>query len=128
MPTTSDCSSATYAPPGTPRIDIDLRYDDANRTVIDLGLRAPSRLRGCSGGGLRPLCRASHSASYGYTPGAIEAGRWAVVLGVPNIRTGVTANYTLTVRTSSSGRAGPALRTGSGWYVGDLHSHSGHSD
>ncbi len=115
-------------PPGTERIDIELRYDDANRTVIDLGLRAPSGLRGWSGGGLRKIFVSSHSASYGYTPGAIEAGRWAIVLGVPNIRKDVTANYTLTVRTSSSGRAGPALRTGPGWYVGDLHSHSGHSD
>jgi hypothetical protein len=116
-------------PPGTERLELELRYDEADRTVIDLGLRGPSGVRGWSGGGLRRIFVSSHSASYGYTPGPIEPGRWAVVLGVPNIRRGVTANYTLTVRTSLlSRREGAALRTGPAWYVGDLHSHSGHSD
>ena len=115
-------------PPGTERIDVELRYDEANRTVIDLGLRAPSGLRGWSGGGLRKIFVSTHSASYGYTPGPIESGRWAVVVGVPNIRKGVTAIYSLTIRTSSSARDARIVRAGAGWYVGDLHAHSGHSD
>jgi hypothetical protein len=115
-------------PAGTDRIDIELTYDDADRTVIDLGLRGPSGIRGWSGGGLRRIFVSTHSATYGYTPGPLEAGRWAVVIGVSNIRKASTANYTVTVRMSASDRDWPALRTGAAWYAGDLHTHSGHSD
>jgi hypothetical protein len=115
-------------PAGTERIDIELQYDESNRTVIDLGLRSPSGLRGWSGGGLRRVFVSSHSASYGYTPGPIEPGRWALVLGVPNIRKDSKADYRITVRTSSSASESPRIRVAPGWYAGDLHSHSGHSD
>jgi predicted metal-dependent phosphoesterase TrpH len=119
-------------PPGTERIDVDLRYEDANRTVIDLGLRGPSGFRGWNGGGQQQVFVSTHSASFGYTPGPIEPGKWAVILGVPNIRDGVTSRYTVTARTSASGSTAPSrwptLRSGAGWYAGDLHAHSGHSD
>jgi hypothetical protein len=115
-------------PVGTERIDIELAYDDADRTVIDLGLRAPSGIRGWSGGSLRRVFVSTHSASYGYTSGPIEPGRWAVVMGVPNIRKATTARYTVTVRMSVSERHSPTLRSSAGWYAGDLHAHSGHSD
>jgi hypothetical protein len=113
-------------PAGTERIELELQYDDQNRTVIDLGLRAPSGLRGWSGGGLRRVFVSAHSASYGYSPGPIEPGRWAVVLGVPNIRHASTANYTLTVRMSA--HRPPTIRESPAWYAGDFHTHSGHSD
>jgi len=115
-------------PPGAERIEIDLRYDENNRTVIDLGLRGPAGFRGWSGGGQQRVFVSRHSASFGYTPGAIEPGRWAVVLGVPNIREGVTAGYTIAARASKSATDWPTLRSEPGWYVGDLHAHSGHSD
>lgn len=114
--------------PGTERIDIDLRYDDDNRTVLDLGLRGPAGFRGWSGGGQQQVHVSSHAASYGYTPGPVEPGRWAVVLGVPNIRDGVAARYTITARMSRSATGWPTLRDEPGWYAGDLHAHSGHSD
>jgi predicted metal-dependent phosphoesterase TrpH len=115
-------------PPGTERIDLDLRYDDANRTVIDLGLRGPGGFRGWNGGGQQQVFVSSHSATFGYTPGPIEPGRWAVIIGVPNIREGVTSRYTVTARTSTAASGWPTLRNGPGWYAGDLHAHSGHSD
>jgi hypothetical protein len=114
-------------PPGTERIDIDLAYDDRNRTVIDLGLRGPAQFRGWSGGGIQRISLDAYSASYGYAPGPIEPGRWAVLLGVPNIRDGVRAAYTLRISFNRPSPR-PVLRTGAGWYAGDLHSHSGHSD
>jgi predicted metal-dependent phosphoesterase TrpH len=70
----------------------------------------------------------THSASFGYTPGPIEPGRWAIVVGVPNIRDGVTSRYAITMRASKSPTDWPTLRDGAGWYAGDLHAHSGHSD
>lgn len=116
-------------PPGTRRIDIDLHYDDASRTVLDLGLRGPAGFRGWAGGGPQQVFVSAYSASYGYTPGPIEPGRWAVILGVANIREAVTASYSVSVRTSASPAAAwPTLRGGPGWYAGDLHAHSGHSD
>ena len=114
-------------PPGTERIDIALTYDDRERTVIDLGLAGPGGFRGWSGGGPQQVHVAAHSASFGYSPGGVEAGRWKVILGVPNLRPGVTATYQLRITFNDSSPA-PALVTGPGWYAGDLHSHSGHSD
>jgi hypothetical protein len=115
-------------PPGATRIDVELTYDDRNRTVIDLGLRGPAGFRGWSGGGQQAIFVAPHTASFGYSPGPIEPGRWAVVLGVPNIRERVNAAYTLRIAFSADGDRWPALARGARWYAGDLHSHSGHSD
>lgn len=115
-------------PPGTERLDVELAYDAANRTVVDLGLRGPAGFRGWSGGGPQHIVVASHSASYGYTPGPIEPGRWAAILGVANIRKGATTPYEVAVRFSSAAADWPTLRREAGWYAGDLHAHSGHSD
>ncbi len=115
-------------PPGTERLEITLTYDDRERTVIDLGLRGPAFFRGWSGGGRQRIFVASHSASYGYTPGPPEPGRWAAVLGVPNIRDGVTAAYRVEIRFATANAARTVLSSTSRWYAGDLHAHSGHSD
>jgi hypothetical protein len=115
-------------PSGTEHLEIGLSYDDRERTVIDLGLRGPAGFRGWSGGGTQQIFVATHSASYGYTPGPLEPGRWAVVLGVPNIREAVTTAYRLEIKFSAAQKPHVALSNGSRWYAGDLHSHSGHSD
>jgi len=114
-------------PPGTERIDVELSYADQQRTVIDLGLRGPSGFRGWSGGSQPRVSVSATSASYGYLPGAVEPGRWSIILGVPNIRAGVSAPYTLRIRFNAAA-VRPTLRARAGWYAGDLHAHSGHSD
>jgi hypothetical protein len=117
-------------PAGTARVEVTLAYTGADqRTVIDLGLRSPQEFRGWSGGGPQTIVVGATRASYGYLPGVIEPGRWAVVLGVPNIREGRRDTYTITVRFSPDEDARtPPVRSGPGWFAGDLHSHSGHSD
>jgi hypothetical protein len=117
-------------PAGTAGLEISLAYTgDNERTVIDMGLRGPAGFRGWSGGGAQTIEVGRLHASYGYQPGAVEPGRWAVVLGVPNIRKGRRDSYTVTVRLlSEDQRSAPVLKQGPGWFVGDLHSHSGHSD
>jgi len=117
-------------PAGTARVEVALSYTGADeKTVIDLGLRSPQEFRGWSGGGPQKVFVGATRASYGYLPGVIEPGRWAVVLGVPNIREGHHDTYTITVTLSHVEDAmGPTLRGGPGWFAGDLHSHSGHSD
>lgn len=69
-------------------------------------------------------------ATPGYLPGAIEPGRWAVVIGVPNIRAGRTDTLQIVVRLHAADLPdGPVLAgRGPGWLVGDLHAHSAHSD
>src|SRR4029077_11157366 len=115
---------------GTAGLEITLSYTgESEKTVIDLGLRSPAGFRGWSGGGSQTIEVGAIRASYGYQPGPIEPGRWAVVLGVPNIREGRRDSYTLAVRLLSDERTpAPVLKRGPGWFVGDLHSHSGHSD
>lgn len=118
-------------PPGTRRIEIEYTVSGADRrTVVDLGLRGPSGLRGWSGGGKRSIFVSALGASPGYLPGAIEPGAWAVLLGVPNIRDGSDDTYQVTVRLFDTDlpTATRVIRPGPAWYAGDLHAHSGHSD
>lgn len=114
-------------PAGTRRIDIHLTYQDAERTVIDLGLSGPSGFRGWSGGGPQHAWVSAFSAAYGYSPGAPEPGQWTLLLGVPNIRPGVSARYAARIRFDAP-EPRPVLSPAARWYVGDLHAHSGHSD
>ncbi len=118
-------------PPGTRRIEIEYAVAGADRrTVVDLGLRGPSGLRGWSGGGKRSIFVSALGATPGYLPGAIEPGAWSVLLGVPNIRDGSDDTYQVTVRLFDTDLppASRVIRPGPGWYAGDLHAHSGHSD
>jgi hypothetical protein len=116
--------------PGTKSLRISLSYTGEERkTVIDLGLRGPEGFRGWSGGGPQKIVVGATYASYGYLTGPIEPGRWGVVLGVPNIRQGSNDSYTITVEELDHEEpAFPAIRRDAGWFVGDFHSHSGHSD
>ncbi len=118
-------------PAGVRRIEIDYLVSGADRrTVVDLGLRGPSGLRGWSGGGKRSVFVSALGATPGYLPGPLEAGQWAVILGVPNIREGSQDAYTVTIRMFDTDlpTAGRVIRAQPGWYAGDLHAHSGHSD
>jgi predicted metal-dependent phosphoesterase TrpH len=118
-------------PTGTRRIEVTYRVSGAEaRTVVDLGLRGPSGLRGWSGGSRSTVWVSTLGATPGYLPGPIEPGRWAILLGVPNIRLGRTDTVDLTVTFHEHDLADGAaiVGRGPGWFVGDLHSHSGHSD
>lgn len=116
--------------PGAKRLEISLSYTgDDRRTAIDLGLRGPAGFRGWSGGGQQTIFVGPTYASYGYLAGPIESGKWAVILGVPNIRDGSSDRYTITVRQlEREAPQFPVLREEARWYVGDFHAHSGHSD
>jgi hypothetical protein len=117
-------------PVGTARIELHLDAEGTEaRTVFDVGLRSPEGLRGWSGGRRERLHVSALEASAGYLPGPITAGRWAVILGVPNIREGRRDAFRVSITLKDRAREwGAALRTGPAWYAGDLHAHSGHSD
>ena len=122
-------------PENTERLTVTFAYDRANRTVIDLGIRDPNGFRGWSGGNRSTFTLASSDATSAYIPGFLPPGDWRLILGVPNIRKGASASWSARVRLDPRGAPSPgsvfhegAVRTGPGWYRGDLHTHSGHSD
>jgi hypothetical protein len=122
-------------PENTERLTVTFEYDRSNRTVIDLGIRDPNGFRGWSGGNRSTFTLASSDATSAYIPGFLPPGEWRLILGVPNIRKGASASWSARVRLDPKGAPSTgsafhpgAIRTGPGWYRGDLHTHSGHSD
>jgi len=122
-------------PTGVERITVRLTYDKANKTVVDLGVFDPERFRGWSGGTRDRFTLSASDATPGYLPGALPAGRWQVQFGIPNARKDAHSAYRVEIffdrgvaRNASAAIADAPLRTGPGWYRGDLHMHNAHSD
>lgn len=130
-------------PEGTRRITVQFAYsghDDAH-TTVDLGLLGPDGFhgqdgfRGWSGGSKQLFTVSVTDATPSYLPGPIAPGRWTLLLGIPNIRPDSHSRYTANLW---FGRAddpawepavlNPPLRREAGWYRGDLHMHTAHSD
>ncbi|HEY2356681.1 MAG TPA: CehA/McbA family metallohydrolase [Phenylobacterium sp.] len=120
-------------PAGTTRLTIEFDYTGRDqKSVIDLGVRDPERLRGWSGGNKQSFTISDADATPSYLPGPLPAGVWKLVLGVPNLRAGAEAHFTARVffehgRTFAGFAAAP-IKAGPGWYRGDLHMHTAHSD
>jgi hypothetical protein len=129
-------------PANVNRITIQFDYSGRDqRTTIDLGLLGPDGFRGqdgfrgWSGGSKKIFTISATDATPSFLPGAIRPGRWTLLLGVPNIRQNVTADYTAKVWFGRPGDPAwlpevlnPPLRREAGWYRGDLHMHGAHSD
>jgi hypothetical protein len=120
-------------PEGVTRVTIRFRYGGKEqKSVIDLGLADPERFRGWSGGTRDHMTLSLEEATPGYLPGPLPAGRWNIILGVPNIREGVEAPFEARIfidraPTFTAFEEAP-LNPAPGWYRGDLHMHSGNSD
>jgi hypothetical protein len=117
------------------RVTVAFSQDGASqRTTIDLGLQDPRRFRGWSGGNKTGFTISETDATPSYLAGDLPAGRWTLLLGVPNIRPGVVTRYQATLHFSFAGdHALPGfsptpLKSGRAWYRGDLHLHTAHSD
>jgi len=130
-------------PAGTSRITVQFDYSGHARehTAIDLGLLGPGGFRGqdgfrgWSGGSKRLFTVATTDATPSYLPGAIPAGRWNLLLGIPNIRPHSHASYTARLWFNRADDPAwepavlnPPLKRAAGWYRGDLHMHTAHSD
>lgn len=129
-------------PQGATRVDVRLSFAKARDCVIDLGLLDstaqdfPSKtgFRGWSGGAREGFFVALDAATPGYLPGPMPAGRWQVMLGLYRLpaegaEVEVTLDFDMQPRPEF--RATPlsaAHRPGAGWYRGDLHCHTHHSD
>ncbi len=140
-----------HVPAGTTRLDVTCETECRGRACIDLGLFDPSAtafptrsgFRGWSGSARNRFHVATDSSTPGYVAGAVPGGTWRIILGCYVIPDG-GATVRLTVRASErsephsksdGARAtrGPPeqpdpVRRGAGWYRGDLHAHTFHSD
>lgn len=137
-------------PAGVQRIDVGMSHDafavlGVARNVLDLGIFGPDGhdlgnaegFRGWSGGARAGFTLSTTDATPGYLAGPIDPGRWALALGpvVLNpfgmkwqahvqLHLGMPAF----VHTSSDGAPARQVHRGPGWYRGDLHVHTVHSD
>lgn len=123
-------------PEGVQRVTLTFHYTEREQhTALDLGLLDPNQLRCWSGGNKSVLTISLSDATPSCLPGLIPSGTWKVLIGVPNIRAGVTSHYNAEVYFTRTGLVAdePAmlrtpLREGPAWYRGDLHMHTAHSD
>ncbi|WP_323014678.1 CehA/McbA family metallohydrolase [Devosia sp.] len=129
-------------PPGTTRIDVSLAYPKAEDCIIDLGAFDPrdtgypskEGFRGWSGGARDRFFIATDDATPGYVHGPIQPGDWTVILGLYKIpEAGAQASVTITLDDAPRALAPQPARTfpvrqQAGWYKGDLHCHTFHSD
>ncbi len=120
-------------PEGTERLVVAFDYDGREqRTTIDLGIEDPNGFRGASGGNKGSFTIAATDATPSYLPGPLPPGEWALALAVPNIRQGVSARWTAQLWFLRGAEAewlpSPTKGRGPGWYRGDLHLHTAHSD
>ena len=92
--------------------------------------------RGWSGGFRTEFAISNDAATPGYLPGRVSKGRWHVILGPYQVAPqGLTYSVTVTL---TYGPPGPGFQphyprqrvagTGVGWYRGDCHLHTVHSD
>jgi hypothetical protein len=139
-----------HVPEGVRQIEVSYTHDPPLDTglgfsmnIIDLGIFDSSGrglgnaagFRGWSGGARDRFTISRTWATPGYLAGPITPGRWQIALGPYQIvsRTG----YAVTIRLHH-GKAGTRFaptpaptsipETGPGWYRGDLHVHTVHSD
>lgn len=120
-------------PEGVQRITVQLSYTERDkRTAIDLGLFDPKRFRGWSGGNKSSFTISETDATPSYLAGPILPGTWQVLLGIASIREGVRSQYTVKIYFSKQNGSFTAfsnpIRKAPGWYRGDLHMHTAHSD
>jgi hypothetical protein len=120
-------------PAGVHRISVDFHYTGRDqRATLDLGIADPQRFRGESGGNKSHFTISETDATPSYLPGAIPAGEWRLIIAVPNMRPQVVSHYQAEIRFNNRAEDGAfasqPLATGTRWYRGDLHMHTGHSD
>jgi len=119
-------------PAGTHRLTVAFAYTGRDqKTVLDIGIFDPQHFRGWSGGDKSQFTISDVDATPSYLPGPLLPGTWHLLIGVPNIRRGVTAEYVANVsfsKTLDESTTPMVLQNGPAWFQGDLHSHTGQSD
>lgn len=129
-------------PPGTTHFQICFHFDppsvDQIRNLLTLTIFDPSGWRGEGhrGGNRQEVIIAADQVTPGYMAGPIQAGLWKVVVNTHMIMPGPACQLHLEIFGTDEPIQGarPILKPGRtaprgpGWYRGDLHAHSQHSD
>ncbi|MXY32836.1 MAG: PHP domain-containing protein [Boseongicola sp. SB0664_bin_43] len=129
-------------PSGMTRLDVGFEYAKAEDCALDIGImdsRAtdyPTRsgFRGWSGSARNEFFVATDAATPGYYAGWMPPGSWKLLLGMYRVPdSGVAVRLTLMADAAPRGvTAMPKPATPRvehpGWYRGDLHCHTHHSD
>ncbi|MCG2792107.1 MAG: CehA/McbA family metallohydrolase [Weeksellaceae bacterium] len=119
-------------PDNVKRMTVYFTYNRNQRTTIDLGILDPEKFRGWSGGTRDSFTISDQDATPGYLAGALPAGQWKLLLGIPNIKENVKANYEAKIYIDTDYKITEfydrPINTKPGWYRGDFHMHSGNSD
>lgn len=101
----------------TERIEVSYHFPfGSGGSVIDLGMAHEGRMRGWTGSERGHITIEADAATPGYDAGVLD-GRWDVVLGV--VKLGENCKVDVTVRVVTKQPR---------WFVGELHSHTEHSD
>lgn len=131
--TTRDLTFAV--PEGMAQVRVVFTFEGRDRGVaINLGVTDPQRFRGWGGGTKYAFTIGEAFASPSFLPGPIPAGPWRLTLSVPSIRPHDAAKWSAKIWFSRFSNldevafSATPIRSGPGWYRGDLHSHSGQSD
>lgn len=136
-------------PPGTGELHIDLRYEPLRPpgapqqtfNLLAITLFDPHGFRGAkhSSPEHKAVWLGPAAATPGFQPGPLPPGRWTLELDAFCILPGVPLSYRVEVRLGPGEPAAdgatphiwqpqPPLRREPGWYRGDLHTHTAHSD
>ncbi|WP_428152420.1 CehA/McbA family metallohydrolase [Brevundimonas sp.] len=121
-------------PAGTRSVRVRFVFDRQAGASVWLGLYDPDHFRGWGGGVKRDFTVAESFATPSFNPGPMPSGRWRIAVTVPQIRADARVPYQ--VRIDLGQQTDPAMDAYSsvpvaatpGWYRGDLHAHTGHSD
>ncbi|KQR83676.1 hypothetical protein ASG07_08295 [Sphingomonas sp. Leaf343] len=101
---------------------------------VTLGIADPQRSRGWGGGVKKAFVIDEGFATPSFLAGPIPAGRWHLTMTVASIRAADRATYHADIHFTRRGDRpvgafpNAPVAGGPGWYRGDLHSHTGHSD
>jgi hypothetical protein len=120
------------------RIEVEYSYTHRSDGVrLDIGIFDPLQFRGWSGGNKTKFFLARRAATPSYRAGDLPPGPWKILLGVAYVPLDTTSHYTISIvmtpgRPESEPEPSPfptrVIKNSAGWYQGDLHCHTGHSD
>lgn len=134
---------AFIMPAGATRLSIRFDYSpkvsqgQTVRNDLSLTLFDPQRARGARHNNQdRNLTITANTATPGYIPGELQPGAWTVWIDTHRVLPPDTIAYVFDIDISTEPLTEPATRRvkgstaprGAGWYRGDLHGHTLHSD
>ena len=129
-------------PEGATRLDIDFQYSPKRTgnygNLLTLSLFDPSIERGTGHRGqpTQHITISASEATPGYTPGALQPGTWDVMVNCNLVNPGAVVEYQFEIVIGFEAQPAPVPAPargstkprGAGWYRGDLHGHTIHSD